>query len=74
MQVGDCFTRIGGRRVDTTFLHIREWMDAIRGQGKTSCDIKAGVEEAISAHMGTQAYRLQTKVFWDKDKKEIVTA
>jgi predicted dehydrogenase len=71
---GLLYTYRGGRRVDTTFLHIKEWIDAIRGQGKTSCDIKAGVEEAISAHMGTQAYRRQTKVFWDKDRKEIVSA
>jgi predicted dehydrogenase len=71
---GLLYTYRGGRRVDTTFLHIREWLEAIRGSGETSCDIKAGVEEAISAHMGTQAYRLQNKVFWDKDKKEIVTA
>ncbi len=71
---GLLYTYRGGRRVDTTFLHIKEWVDAIRGAGKTSCDIKAGVEEAIAAHMGTQAYRLETKVFWDKDKKEIVTA
>lgn len=59
---------------DTTFLHIKEWIDAIRGTGKPSCDIKEGVEEAISAHMGTQAYRLQNKVFWDQEKKKIVTA
>jgi predicted dehydrogenase len=71
---GLLYTYRGGRRVDTTFLHIKEWIDAIRGQGHPSCDIQAGVEEAISAHMGTQAYRLQTKVFWDKDKKEIVRA
>ncbi|MFO7922241.1 MAG: Gfo/Idh/MocA family oxidoreductase [Bacteroidales bacterium] len=71
---GLLYTYRGGRRVDTTFLHIKEWTDAIRGNGRTSCDIKAGVEEAISAHLGTRAYRLQTKVFWDKDKGEIVKA
>ncbi len=71
---GLLYTYRGGRRVDTTFLHIKEWLDAVRGAGETSCDIRAGVEEALAAHMGTQAYRLQTKVFWDKDKKDIVTA
>jgi predicted dehydrogenase len=71
---GLLYTYRGGRRVDTTFLHIKEWIDAIRGSGKPSCDIKEGVEEAISAHLGTQAYRLEKKTFWDKDKKEIVTA
>jgi hypothetical protein len=30
---GLLYTYRGGRRVDTTFLHIREWMEAIRGQG-----------------------------------------
>ncbi len=71
---GLLYTYRGGRRVDTTFLHIKEWVDAIRGAGNTSCDIKAGVEEAIAAHMGTQSYRLETKVYWDTDKKEIVRA
>ncbi len=71
---GLLFTYRGGRRVDTTFLHIREWIEAIRGSGTPSCDIKEGVEEAISAHMGTEAYRLERKTFWDKDKKQIVTA
>ena len=59
---------------DTTFLHLKEWIDAILGGGKPSCDIKEGIEEAISAHLVTQAYRLQNKTFWDKEKKEIVTA
>jgi predicted dehydrogenase len=71
---GLLYTFRGGRRVDTTFLHIKEWLDAIRGSGQPSCDIREGVEEAISAHMGTTAYRLGTKVFWDKDKKDIVRA
>ena len=71
---GLLYTYRGGRRVDTTFLHIREWIDAIRGSGTPSCDIKEGVEEAISAHMGTEAYRLEKKTFWDSDKKVIVTA
>jgi predicted dehydrogenase len=69
---GLLYTYRGGRRIDTTFLHLKEWLDAVRGIGKPSCDIQEGVEEAISAHMGTQAYRLEKKVFWDKDKKEIV--
>lgn len=70
---GLLYTYRGGRRVDTTFLHMKEWIDAIRGVGHPSCDIQQGVEEALAAHMGTQAYRLQTKVYWDKDKKDIVT-
>lgn len=44
---------MNGKRYDTTFLHIREWLECIR-QGKTpSCNIDQAFEEAITAHMGT---------------------
>ena len=71
---GLLYTYQNGRRVDTTHLHIKEWLDVIRNGGQTSCGMPESVEEAISAHMGTEAYRRQTKVFWDEDRKEIVSA
>lgn len=69
---GLLYTYRGGKRVDTSHLHIREWLDCIRHSGKTSCNEDVGFEEAITAHMGTIAYRENRKVYWDKEKQEII--
>ncbi|MCC8144046.1 MAG: Gfo/Idh/MocA family oxidoreductase [Tannerellaceae bacterium] len=69
---GLLYTYVNGKRYDTTFLHIREWLECIR-QGKTpSCDIDQAFEEAMTAHMGTRAYLEDRTMYWDKDKEEIV--
>jgi len=69
---GLLYTYRGGKRVDTTHLHIREWIDAIRTGAPTSCHIDAGFDEAMTAHMGTIAYREGRKVYWDPDKQQIM--
>ncbi len=69
---GLLYTYRGGKRVDTTHLHIKDWLDCIRGGGTPSCDIDAAFEEAMTAHMGTIAYLEKRKVFWDRDKEEII--
>ena len=69
---GLLYTYINGRRVDTTFLHIKEWIDCIRTKTQPSCNIDQGFQEAISAHMATLAYREGIRVYWDEGKKEIV--
>lgn len=73
-QRGLLYTFRGGQRVDTAHLHIKEWLEGIRHGSPVSCGIKESVEEAITAHMGTVSYREGKKVFWDEDKKEIVTS
>ncbi len=62
----------GGKRVNTTHLHIKEWIDGIRSGKQPSCNIDQGFQEAMSAHMGTIAYRENRKVYWDNEKQEIV--
>jgi len=62
----------GEKRVSTTHLHIKDWIDAIRTKRQPACNIDQGFEEAITAHMGTIAYREQRKVFWDRDKQRII--
>lgn len=72
-QRGLLYSYIGGKRYDTTFLHMREWLECIRDRNlKTSCGIDAAFEEAIAAHMGTRAYLEGRTMYWDKDKEEIV--
>ncbi len=72
-QRGLLYSYLGGKRYDTTFLHIREWLECIRDRSlKPSCDIDAAFEEAITAHMGTRAYLEGCTMYWDKDNEEIV--
>ena len=48
---GLIYTFIGQRRVDITHLHIKEWLNGIRNNGKISCPIDKGVEESIVCHI-----------------------
>jgi len=69
---GLLFTYRGGRRFDPTHLHVKEWVDAIRYGGETSCNIDRGFEEAITCHMGTESYLQGRKVVWDPLTKTLV--
>ncbi|NDP21609.1 MAG: Gfo/Idh/MocA family oxidoreductase [Paludibacter sp.] len=68
---GLLFSYVEGKRYNTTFLHLREWLECIRQGLKPSCGIKEAFEEAITAHMGTRAYLEGRTMYWDKDKNEI---
>jgi len=69
---GLMYTYRGGKRVDTTYLHIREWLNCIRNGSKTSCNIDEAFEEAMTAHMGTLAFKENRKVFWDPASEKII--
>lgn len=66
---GLMWTYIDGKRVDSTFLHMREWLSAIKNGGKVSCGIKEGFEEAISAHMAGLSWKLGKRIEWDAEKE-----
>ncbi|MFH0755689.1 MAG: Gfo/Idh/MocA family oxidoreductase [Bacteroidota bacterium] len=68
---GLLYTYRNGRRVDTTHLHIAEWIDAIREGKQPSCNIDQAFEEGITAAMATMAYRENRTVFWDEDKQQV---
>ncbi|MCL7971241.1 MAG: Gfo/Idh/MocA family oxidoreductase [marine benthic group bacterium] len=69
---GLLFTYRGGRRVSTYYLHLREWLNAIRYGGDTSCNIDRGIEEAITCHMATKSYLEGRRVYWDPIQRKIV--
>jgi len=69
---GLMYTYRGGKRVDTTYLHIRDWLNCIRNGGQPSCNIDQAFEEAMTAHMGTLAYKENRRVFWDPVNEKIV--
>ena len=68
---GLLYSYIGGKRFNTTFLHLKEWINCIRNGMQPSCGIDQGFEEAITAHIGTRAYLEGRTMYWDKDKDEI---
>ncbi|NCD15576.1 MAG: Gfo/Idh/MocA family oxidoreductase, partial [Bacteroidia bacterium] len=53
---GLLYSYVDGKRYNTTYLHLREWLECIRSGQQPSCNIDRGFEEAITAHMGTRAY------------------
>ncbi len=69
---GLLYTYVDGKRVDTTHLHIREWLDCIRSGKQPSCNIDQGFQEAVTAHMATIAYRENRKVYWDAENEKII--
>ena len=69
---GLLYTYRGGKRIDTTHLHMKEWLDAIRTGKQPGCDIHNAFEEAMTAHMGTLSYHHKKQVFWDKSNEKII--
>lgn len=68
---GLLWTYRDGKRVDPTFLHLREWLSCIRNGGKPSCGIDEGFEEAITAHMAGLSYKLGKRIDWDPATEEL---
>ncbi|MGW9685694.1 Gfo/Idh/MocA family protein [Flagellimonas sp. 2504JD1-5] len=68
---GLMWTYIDGVRVDSTFLHMREWLSVIKNGGKVSCGIKEGFEEAIAAHMAGLSWKLGRKIEWDSENQTL---
>lgn len=69
---GLTWTWRNGHRVDTTYLHLREWLDCIRHGGEPSCGIEKAFETTITCHMATRSYREQRRVTWDPQQQRIV--
>ncbi len=69
---GLLYTYRGGRRVDTTHLHIAEWLQAIREGKQPSCNVDQAFEEGVAAAMAIKAQRENRTIFWDKEKEEVV--
>ncbi|MGB5357281.1 MAG: Gfo/Idh/MocA family oxidoreductase [Eudoraea sp.] len=69
---GLMWTYINGARVDSTFLHLREWLSNSRNGGEVSCGINEGFDEAITAHMTGLSYKLGRRIDWDPELQQIV--
>lgn len=65
---GLLYTSQNGKMVDTTHLHLAEWLHAIRTGSRTSCNIDRAFEEGITAQMATMAYREEKVKRWDGER------
>lgn len=64
--------RRGGGTVNTAYLHVRNWLDAIRNGTRPSCHEDVAFREAITAHMATLSLKEGRRVRWDSERREIV--
>lgn len=69
---GLLWTYRDGKRVDSTFLHMKEWLSCIRNGSAPSCGINEGFEEAMTAHMAGLAYKIGRRMEWDLVNDEII--
>lgn len=69
---GLLWTYRDGKRVDSTFLHLREWLSCIRNGGTPSCSIDQGFQEAISAHMAGLSFKLGRRMEWNSETQQVV--
>jgi hypothetical protein len=65
-------TKVGGKSMDITHLHMKEWIDVIRHGGKTGCDIEKAFEDTAAVMMVHKSYVENRKVEWDPEKRRIV--
>ena len=65
-------TSVGGKNIDITHLHIKEWVDVIRNGGTTGCNIEKAFQDTVSVLMVHKSYVEQRRVEWDPIKKRIV--
>ena len=63
---------LDGKRVDSTHLHVKDWIDAIRAGGVPACNIEEAFHEAIACHMATESYIQGRRIEWDPTKRVLV--
>ncbi len=72
MKGGYGATFIDGKHIDVSYLHVKEWIDAIRGQGKPSCTIDDGFEEAVTFNLANLAYIHKKPIKWDSVNEKAI--
>jgi predicted dehydrogenase len=48
------------------FKHVQDFIACVRNRELPICDIEAGYDSALLAHMGNIAYRTGNKLYWDQ--------
>ncbi|MCB9206344.1 MAG: Gfo/Idh/MocA family oxidoreductase [Ignavibacteriales bacterium] len=65
-------TNVGGKNLDITHLHVKEWIDVIRNGGETGCNIEKAFDDTVSVLMVHKSYVENRKVEWDPVKRRII--
>lgn len=65
-------TKVNGKDIDITHLHLKEWFDVIRNGGVTSCDIEKAYVDTITVLMAHKSYVEKRRVEWDPIKRKII--
>jgi len=71
----DSFVRsvsASGQTADVTYLHLKNWIEAIRHHRPAACNEDVGLREALTTHMGVLAYQWGCRVRWDPKRQKIV--
>ncbi len=65
-------TQVGGKSIDITHLHIKEWVDVIRNGGTTGCNIERAFMDTVPVLMAHKSYVEKRRVEWDSITRKII--
>lgn len=66
------YTYHNGKRIDATYLHMKEWLQCIRTGKQPSCNIDRGFEETTTFYMSNLSYLEKRVVEWDPVNEKII--
>ncbi|HIB60151.1 MAG TPA: Gfo/Idh/MocA family oxidoreductase [Rhodospirillales bacterium] len=71
---GLLYTYREGKRVDPTHLHVKDWLDSIRGGPKAQpkCNIDVAFHEAVTCAMATESYKTGRRIEWDPKNRKLI--
>ncbi len=65
-------TSINGKEVDTTHLHIKDWINCIRTGKTPTCNIDRAWDEGVTCQMAHHSYVEKRPIEWDEVNKKLV--
>jgi predicted dehydrogenase len=66
------YTYHNGKKIDSTYLHVKEWLFCIRNGKQPSCNVDRGFEETTTFYMSNVAYLEKRVVEWDAENEKII--
>jgi len=69
---GLVYTYQDGKKIDVTYLHLKEWLNCIRNGGVPGCNINLAFEDAITCLMATKAYLEGRRIEWDNKNEQVI--
>lgn len=69
---GVYFTYKNGKWVDSSHLHIKDWLDCIRHGGTPRCHVDLGFQEAVTCIMAKKSYLENRTVNWNSLNETII--